>query len=151
PGRRIYYYRMQNAKAQDVARSLSAVYGNAVSYGAGESSGSEYPDASPPGSSPPNAAPEAGPPPPPMPAASTGPRASSGSGLQIAVDEANNALIIRADTAEYAGLERFLKEIDVAPDQVLIEVTIAEVTLNDTLKYGVEWFFKNNDQTFNLS
>ncbi|MCE9521307.1 MAG: type II secretion system protein GspD, partial [Alphaproteobacteria bacterium] len=45
----------------------------------------------------------------------------------------------------------FLKEIDVAPDQVLIEVTIAEVSLNDTLKYGVEWFFKNNGEKFNLS
>ena len=27
--------------------------------------------------------------------------------------------------------------------QVLIEVTIAEVTLSDNLSYGVEWFFKN--------
>jgi general secretion pathway protein D len=48
-------------------------------------------------------------------------------------------------------LERFLREVDIAPDQVLIEATIAEVTLNDNLKYGVEWFFKNADQSFKLS
>ena len=28
--------------------------------------------------------------------------------------------------------------------QVLIEVTIAEVTLNENLSYGVEWFFRNH-------
>jgi general secretion pathway protein D len=34
---------------------------------------------------------------------------------------------------------------------VLIEVTIVEVKLNDALKFGVEWFFKNADHSFTLS
>ncbi len=149
PGRGVYYYRMQNAKAEDVARSLSSVYGNSVSVGAGEQDAGDAPSA------------EALPPPagsPGTPGGASGPQVNAqqpaggnGSGLQIAVDRANNALIVRASASEYAGLERFLKEIDVAPDQVMIEVTIAEVTLNDTLRYGVEWFFKNaNNQTFSL-
>jgi general secretion pathway protein D len=33
---------------------------------------------------------------------------------------------------------------DVMPTQVQIEVTIAEVTLNDQLKFGVRWFLQNN-------
>ncbi|MEQ1756305.1 MAG: type II secretion system secretin GspD [Micropepsaceae bacterium] len=148
PGRGVYYYRMQNAKAQDVARSLSAVYGNAVTLGPsetdnGDNGSSEMQPAAPaqtPSGPPPgqqqNAAPSNG---------------GGEPGPQIAVDGANNALIVRASASEYAALERFLKEIDIAPDQVLIEVTIAEVTLNDSLRYGVEWFFKNADnQNFSL-
>ncbi len=141
PGGRIYLYRMQNAKAGDVARSLAAIYGGNVVIGQVEPE-PETSDTS--GAAPPPA--DAPPPPPPGPTGE--PRRN---GPQIAVDTSINALIIRAEAAEYAVLERFLKEIDVAPDQVLIEVTIAEVTLNDTLKYGVEWFFKNADQTFQLS
>ncbi|MFN8947675.1 MAG: type II secretion system secretin GspD [Alphaproteobacteria bacterium] len=141
-GRGVYYYRLQHAKAADVARSLAAVYGSAVQTTGEESdqgNGDLMQDPQAPG-----VAPVPPPPPPPV-------QGNNGSSLQIAVDQANNALIIRAKGSEYAGLERFLKEVDVAPDQVLIEVTIAEVTLNDSLKYGVEWYFKNtNDQRYSL-
>ncbi len=141
-GRGVYYYRLQHAKAADVARSLAAVYGSAVQTTGEESdqgNGDMMQDPQVPG-----VAPVPPPPPPPV-------QGNNGSSLQIAVDQANNALIIRAKGSEYAGLERFLKEVDVAPDQVLIEVTIAEVTLNDSLKYGVEWYFKNtNDQRYSL-
>ena len=137
PGRGVYYYRLQHAKAGDVARSLAAVYGSAVQMGPDDvpSAGDSVQDAGP------------------GPAASVAAATQAGTPgtLQIAVDQPNNALIIRARGGEYAGLERFLKEVDVAPDQVLIEVTIAEVTLNDTLRFGVEWYFKNaGDQAFSL-
>lgn len=147
-GRGVYYYRMQNAKAEDVARSLSAVYGNAVTLGNDGSNGGDL--SSPEGPPPPAAgAMPAGAP--PVPQINGGSSSGDTNGLQIAVDGANNALVIRASATDYAALERFLKEIDVAPDQVLIEVTIAEVTLNDSLRYGVEWYFKNsNDQTYSL-
>jgi general secretion pathway protein D len=159
PGRRIYFYRLQNAKAQDVARSLAAVYGSAVSLAPiGETFDEDLPSDLPPAFAPSqnlnaNDAPLE---PTTLPAAAPPARAAlRGSNekalLHVAVDEPNNALIIRADGSEYAALERFLKEIDIAPDQVLIEVTIVEVTLNDALKFGVEWFFKNADQTFTLS
>jgi general secretion pathway protein D len=87
----------------------------------------------------------------PRPPSAPSSRDDTSKGPHIAVDFANNALMIRADGTEYASIERLLREVDVAPDQVMIEVVIAEVTLNDTLKYGVEWFFKNADQTFDLS
>lgn len=146
-GRGVYYYRMQNAKADDVARSLAAVFGSAVTTDAG----SDVPQDTNPNEVPPSGAPGPVPPTAPGPQLSGGPQANNGSNLQIAVDGANNALIIRASATEYAALERFLKEIDIAPDQVLIEVTIAEVTLNDSLKFGVEWFFKNtDDQKYSL-
>lgn len=148
PGRGVYYYRMQNAKAEDVARSLSAVFGNAVNLGSAANENSEQPASeSAPltgGSQPSLSAPQSNLP-------NGGGSSGNPVGLQIAVDSANNALIVRASASEYSALERFLKEIDIAPDQVLIEVTIAEVTLNDSLRFGVEWFFKNaGNQNFNL-
>jgi general secretion pathway protein D len=82
------------------------------------------------------------------------PGASSGGGPQIVTDEANNALIIRADQGDYASIERVIREMDVAPEQVMIEATIAEVTLNKQLQYGVEWYFKsgfNGAQSYTFS
>lgn len=155
PGRRIYYYRLQNAKAEDVARSLASVYGSgSVDLSSIEPEVEDQPsvDGFETGV---NAPPPVDPNRPPVAPAPAQPRSeglrSSDRGPHIAVDQANNALIIRADGTEYSSLERFLREVDVAPDQVLIEATIAEVTLNDELKYGVEWFFKNADQTYKLS
>ena len=148
PARGVYFYRMQNAKAEDVARSLAAVYGGAVNLGAADGASGQAPSPSPDqGGSDPSQPPPVGPPSPQdAPSFARG----TGSGPLIALDAANNALIIRAGASEYAALERFLKEIDIAPDQVVIEVTIAEVTLNDSLRYGVEWFFRNADQTYNF-
>jgi general secretion pathway protein D len=141
PGRRIYYYRMQNAKAEDVARSLAAIYGGSVNVSDAPPGGPSDPAGPAPGGD------ESSQPP---PSNGVG-RIGGAHGPQIALDPSSNALIIQADATEYGALERFLKEIDVAPDQVMVEVTIAEVTLNDTLKYGVEWFFRNADQTYNFS
>lgn len=61
----------------------------------------------------------------------------------VSVDSANNALIIRATDKEYREISDLLGHMDVLSPQVLIEATIAEVTLNDTLGYGVRWFFEN--------
>lgn len=166
-GRRIYLYRLQNAKAQDVGQALAAVFGQAqTNFGQSSGSGAE-PDTS---SSTPYSGPmggqggsgpqgngfspaslsqgsgETSP-----SSAGPAPAIASSEGMQVVPDVSNNALIVRADAAEYAMLEKFLREIDVTPDQVVIEATIAEVSLNDKLKYGVEWFFRSGDSSFNFS
>jgi len=64
--------------------------------------------------------------------------------VQVIADEPNNALLILARGGEYRQILAALRQLDVTPMQVLIEVTIAEVTLTDNLSFGVEWFFKNN-------
>jgi general secretion pathway protein D len=68
-------------------------------------------------------------------------------------DTRNNALLIYATAAEYELVNAALGKLDIVPLQVLIEATIAEVTLNDTLKYGLEWFFDvgNHTITFNTT
>jgi general secretion pathway protein D len=72
-------------------------------------------------------------------------------GVRIVADVRNNALVVFATPAEYATINSALDKLDIVPLQVMIEATIAEVTLNDTLKYGVEWFFKTGDNSFSFS
>jgi general secretion pathway protein D len=64
--------------------------------------------------------------------------------VQVIADEPNNALLILARGNEYRQILAALRQLDVSPLQVLIEVTIAEVSLTDNLSFGVEWFFRNN-------
>ena len=62
--------------------------------------------------------------------------------LQVVADKDNNTLLIIATPSEFAVIEAALKKLDIPQRQVLIEVTIAEVTLTDKLEFGVEWLFK---------
>ena len=71
--------------------------------------------------------------------------------IRIIADEKKNALVILATTAEYRMIEATLKRLDITPLQVLIEVTIAEVTLTDDLRYGLQWFFNSGDSTASFS
>lgn len=70
---------------------------------------------------------------------------------RIVADETNNALLIRATAEDYQKIEAALDELDREPLQVLLEATIAEVTLKDELSYGVQWFFGSDDVDVRLS
>ncbi len=64
--------------------------------------------------------------------------------VKIIADETNNSLVILASPSDYQMVENALRKLDVTPLQVLIEVSIIEVSLTDDLSYGLEWFFKTN-------
>ena len=66
-----------------------------------------------------------------------------GEGFDLIPDEPTNSLIIRASMSEFADILENLKVIDVYPQQVLLEVLVGEVTLDDTLKLGIDWTFNN--------
>jgi general secretion pathway protein D len=66
-----------------------------------------------------------------------------GEGFDLIPDEPTNSLIIRASLSEYADILENLKVIDVYPQQVLLEVLVGEVTLDDSLKLGIDWTFNN--------
>ena len=70
--------------------------------------------------------------------------------VKIIADESNNALIIVANPQEYAIIMKVLRQLDVLPLQVLIDATIVEVTLNNDLKYGIEWYFTHNNGGTNV-
>jgi general secretion pathway protein D len=73
--------------------------------------------------------------------------------FRIIADARNNALLVYATSTEFELVSAALKKLDIVPLQVFIEATIAEVTLNDTLRYGLEWFFDigNSTITFNTT
>jgi general secretion pathway protein D len=58
--------------------------------------------------------------------------------VRITPDATNNSLLIYADQANYRIIESTLLQIDQPQLQVAINATIAEVTLNNTLSYGVQ-------------
>jgi len=64
------------------------------------------------------------------------------SGVRITGDEANNALLILATAHQYEVIEAALQKLDIVPLQVLLEAAIAEVTLTNELRYGIQYFAK---------
>lgn len=70
--------------------------------------------------------------------------------VRIIADETNNALVVLATPPDYRRVEAALRKLDIVPLQVLIEATIAEVTLNDNLEYGLQWFFESGEFEFTL-
>jgi general secretion pathway protein D len=63
----------------------------------------------------------------------------------ITSDETNNALLVFATSRDYAVIEDALRQLDVLPYQVVIEAAIAEVSLTDDLRYGVQWLFQSGN------
>lgn len=61
--------------------------------------------------------------------------------INITADKIRNALIIAAIPSDYRVIENILKQIDVLPRQVLIEVTIAEISLDESTELGIEWTY----------
>lgn len=73
----------------------------------------------------------------------TGSLQGQGTSVKITADERNNSLLIKASAQTYRKILGVLRKIDRAPLQVLINATLAEVTLNDNLQYGVQFFLQN--------
>ncbi len=62
--------------------------------------------------------------------------------MRIIPNTQNNAILIFATPQENDTVETMLRKLDILPLQVRIDATIAEVTLNDNLQYGTQFFFK---------
>ena len=82
-----------------------------------------------------------------LPARSESGRGQDGGqgGVHVTADTVNNSLLITANRENYRTIERTLRELDRPQLQVAIEATIAEVTLNNTLQYGVQTFLSSGD------
>ncbi|MEM7741889.1 MAG: secretin N-terminal domain-containing protein, partial [Pseudomonadota bacterium] len=132
----LYYYVAQNAPATELAAQVDAIYSGIRAPLLGRESPARPTD--------PQLARTRD-----FAAASTTrlatPIFSNNQNFSIVPDELNNALIIRATGTEYREILTLLRRMDVLPKQVLIEVTIAEVTLNKDLQFGVRWFFSEGD------
>ena len=68
-----------------------------------------------------------------------------GDAMRILADPGSNEILIYSTADEQRQVEAMLRKIDVPPQQVRIDATVAEVTLNDQLKYGTQYFFRTGD------
>ncbi|MDX2225451.1 MAG: secretin N-terminal domain-containing protein [Rhodospirillaceae bacterium] len=129
----IYYYQVKNSSAAELADVLSRVMGGpgvsntatatpgtAAAMNAGAVAGAGARTA------------EQG----------TGRPAASGTG-QVIVDTARNAIIFRGTAEEFSQFRALADQMDRAPLQVMIEATIAEVTLNEGEDLSVALSFDN--------
>jgi len=66
-------------------------------------------------------------------------------GVRIAADAINNALLIYSNLENYRIIESTLRQLDRPQLQVAVDATIAEVTLNDRLSYGVQFFLQSKN------
>ena len=61
-------------------------------------------------------------------------------GVRILADIPNNSVVVYANEEAYRVIERAFNQLDRPIAQVAVDVTIAEVHLNNALNYGVQFF-----------
>lgn len=71
--------------------------------------------------------------------------------LKVVLDKERNNIIIHGTKAEYLNIVKMLRKLDTLPKQVLVEVTIAEVTMRDSMQFGLEWFLKTQGNKYGLN
>lgn len=138
-GIRNYVYRVRNSKAADIQRVLSQLYGGALSIPVQPAS---FIPANPPpategnipGQNPLGGTQQVG---------SQGPPAEGET--RIIADEVTNSLIIHATPQEYEEIRQTIEQLDLLPRQVLVDAQIYEVTLDDSLSFGVTATLQNRE------
>ena len=71
-----------------------------------------------------------------------------GQDLKLTVDERSNKLIFYSTGQQYQTLLPIIRQLDVMPKQILLEATIAEITLTEEFSQGFEFAIENGN--FNL-
>ncbi len=141
-GRRVFIYYAESAKAKDLAATLNAIYG------------ARDTTTTSPGVTPPSTGRRPGePPPPPAPPPVALPGSPLGGAMagELGViegqvrfigDEVTNSVIVTTFPRNWEEIETTIKQLDRSPRQVLIEVLVAEITLTDDLRLGIDWALK---------
>lgn len=158
----VHVYKVKNGKASDLADVLSSLFGGE------KSKRKEQPPETAPGYSPLELQSMGGT---PAPAGGAG-SAQTGTGSQpsvttrthvskpsittthagdvtIVADDVHNAVVVWCTPKEYRTIENALRQLDVMPQEVLIEASIIEVTLTKDLQYGLEWFITTHTGAYN--
>ena len=127
----VFVYYVQNAKAKDLAEVLKQIFVSAKEKKPEFRERVVASEPTPRGVRPSTPTPTA----PPKEEAGVVPEGE----INIVVDEPNNALVIRAFQRDYRSILETVKKLDIYPKQVLIETMLAEITLDDTTSFGIEW------------
>ncbi len=133
---RLYIYKLQHQKAKDIQPVLTQLYSEKIS---GQAATTKIGAPKPPTE-------ERKPGAPPIQKTEAG-AVIREQPMRIIADDSTNSLIIKALPADYQEIRSIIDALDASPQQVLIEVVIAEVTLTENMKEGVELFLKNKLKT----
>jgi general secretion pathway protein D len=128
----VFVYYVQNAKAKDLADVLKQIFVATKEKKEEFKEKVVTPEPTYRGVKPPTT------PPPSTPSKEEAAAVPEGE-INIVVDETNNALVIRAFARDYKSILETIKKLDLYPKQVLIEVMLAEITLDAKTKFGIEW------------
>jgi general secretion pathway protein D len=73
------------------------------------------------------------------------------SSIRITANPSNNTIVISATPKDYRKILATLRQMDSPATQVLINTMIAEVSLNNQLRYGVQAYVESNNVGFALA
>lgn len=116
-GESVFYYEVKNTSAQDVADAINNLLTNSRSSSSNQGNQQN----------------------------SSG-QTSSRSGAergQLVVDLSRNALLFYGSNTDWVTMLPAIERLDQRPLQVLIEVIVAQVTLNDSFAFGIDWAINN--------
>ena len=114
----VFTYQVLHTQAEEMTETLNGILGISTSGGSGLS----------------NLADETG---------EGASRSSGGRRGRIVVDKNRNMLLFRGSGKEWGELLAVIRELDRPVPSVLIELLIAEVTLSDEERSGIEWMFRS--------
>src|SRR5205823_5198957 len=149
-GRQTFVYPVENAKAADLAAVLNELFGGGPGGGGGGGLG-RVPGGAPAGIGlfgaggvgggggrggfgPGGPAGAAG-----VPGQPQGPPPIFKQEVRIVADDVTNSLVVLATKRDYQLILDVVKRLDVVPRQVMLEVTIAEITLTKDLSFGIRY------------
>ena len=139
---RVFVYAVQNGKAMEVASLLQQIFLGAKPLSAESSGKTAAPYKTPvPGQTQQTPALK---PQPQISSGTAGGESMVSEGTRIIPDETTNSIVILGTPEDYAIVLEALQQIDIVPRQVMIEALVAEVTLTDNLRFGLQWLIQND-------
>ena len=126
----VFAYEVLNTQAEELTDTLNRMFGSGVA-------GEAQPDAMAAGDD------ERG----PRPRLAAAEPASA----RVVVDKNRNMLLFRGSGKEWAEIRSVIEKLDKSVPSVLIEVLIAEVTLSDQEKTGIEFLFRGSVDDYGLA
>lgn len=130
----LFYYMVKNTPAKEIVKTITGISSGS---GSAREPAREAIDGSQVGV--------------PAPTAAAATSAGSGGSVsdlakgKLSLDEPRNALIFQGSATDWGRLLPLIQQMDRAPRQVMIEVTVAEVTLTNDQEFGVAWLAQNAD------
>jgi len=152
-GRRLFVYELQHGKAENIAESLQLIFGTGDGQRSVAPAGTLAADSVfRPATSVSRPVPTPGAFQQSQDTGTVGGIAADQQGdIKVIADTDNNSILVLASQENYRSIEAAIRRLDVAPRQVLIEATIAEVSLTDNLSYGVRWFLEESNWNLGLN